>query len=212
MSHEACVQGLFSPSVAFLELLDTIPVGILVLDVDRRVVALNRRLREWTGASGVSGRPCWEIMDHSVCRENCPVPEMAPADEVREMKSIREEKNGQSLSLIVTVGPIRDAGGCIVGFLESVAPDAGFPGAASKGDSQGEGFPKDALLEGSYTDLSSLEADDRLETLTWEEVERRLILDALVRSGGKRKDAAKRLGWSRSTLWRKMKARGVVVG
>ena len=39
---------------------------------------------------------------------------------------------------------------------------------------------------------------------TWEETERTLILDALKKAGGKRQKAAEELGWSRSTLWRKM--------
>ena len=40
---------------------------------------------------------------------------------------------------------------------------------------------------------------------TWPEAERRLILDALTRAGGRRDRAAQLLGWGRSTLWRKMK-------
>jgi len=32
-----------------------------------------------------------------------------------------------------------------------------------------------------------------------------MILDALQHARGKRQEAAKRLGWGRSTLWRKMK-------
>jgi len=43
------------------------------------------------------------------------------------------------------------------------------------------------------------------DTDTWSEVERRLILDALVKTKGRRSEAAKLLGWARSTLWRKMK-------
>jgi DNA-binding NtrC family response regulator len=43
----------------------------------------------------------------------------------------------------------------------------------------------------------------------WEEVERRLILDALVKSRGRRARAAELLGWGRSTLWRKMKRYGI---
>ncbi len=46
-------------------------------------------------------------------------------------------------------------------------------------------------------------------TETWAEVERRMILDALVRAGGKRSRAAEILGWGRSTLWRKMKRHGI---
>jgi two-component system response regulator AtoC len=40
---------------------------------------------------------------------------------------------------------------------------------------------------------------------TWREVERRLIMEALVECRGNRGDAAGKLGWGRSTLWRKMK-------
>jgi len=41
--------------------------------------------------------------------------------------------------------------------------------------------------------------------VTWSELERRLILDALIRTKGRRGQAAEILGWGRSTLWRKMK-------
>jgi two-component system response regulator AtoC len=40
---------------------------------------------------------------------------------------------------------------------------------------------------------------------TWKDVERRLIMEALVECGGSRAGAATKLGWGRSTLWRKMK-------
>ncbi len=43
----------------------------------------------------------------------------------------------------------------------------------------------------------------------WPDVERRMILDALVRAGGRRSKAAELLGWGRSTLWRKMKTYGM---
>jgi len=43
----------------------------------------------------------------------------------------------------------------------------------------------------------------------WEDVQRKMILDALVKSGGKKNQAAKLLGWGRSTLWRKMKHFGM---
>ncbi len=43
----------------------------------------------------------------------------------------------------------------------------------------------------------------------WEDVQRKMILDALTKSGGKKKQAAEMLGWGRSTLWRKMKHFGI---
>lgn len=43
----------------------------------------------------------------------------------------------------------------------------------------------------------------------WTEIEKRMIVNALVRAGGRRKEAAELLGWGRSTLWRKMKQYGL---
>ncbi len=44
---------------------------------------------------------------------------------------------------------------------------------------------------------------------TWPEVEKNLIMEALVRAKGNRSAAAAALGCSRSTLWRKMKVYGI---
>ena len=43
----------------------------------------------------------------------------------------------------------------------------------------------------------------------WEDVQRKMILDALLKTGGKKQKAAELLGWGRSTLWRKMKHFGI---
>jgi len=44
---------------------------------------------------------------------------------------------------------------------------------------------------------------------TWEDTEKKMILEALVSSRGKKSRAADVLGWGRSTLWRKMKKYGL---
>lgn len=44
---------------------------------------------------------------------------------------------------------------------------------------------------------------------TWEDLEKRMIMDALLRAGGRKGRAAEILGWGRSTLWRKMKRHGI---
>jgi transcriptional regulator of acetoin/glycerol metabolism len=43
----------------------------------------------------------------------------------------------------------------------------------------------------------------------WQEAERKLILDAMIKVRGKRDEAARLLGMGRSTLWRKMKKYGI---
>jgi two-component system, NtrC family, response regulator AtoC len=44
---------------------------------------------------------------------------------------------------------------------------------------------------------------------TWAVAERRLIMDALVKAGGRKQYAAELLGWGRSTLWRKIRKYGI---
>ena len=43
----------------------------------------------------------------------------------------------------------------------------------------------------------------------WEQTEKRIIMEALIKTGGKRAQAAQMLGWGRSTLWRKIKRHGL---
>ena len=43
----------------------------------------------------------------------------------------------------------------------------------------------------------------------WSEIERQMIMEALIKASGRRNKAAAALGWARSTLWRKMKQYGI---
>ncbi len=45
---------------------------------------------------------------------------------------------------------------------------------------------------------------------SWNEIEKQMIMDALIKARGNRTHAAERLGWSRSKLWRKMKRYRIV--
>ncbi|MFZ5774526.1 MAG: sigma-54 interaction domain-containing protein [Thermodesulfobacteriota bacterium] len=45
----------------------------------------------------------------------------------------------------------------------------------------------------------------------WSAAEKKMVMDALLRARGNRGEAARMLGWGRSTLWRKMKQHGITV-
>jgi transcriptional regulator with PAS, ATPase and Fis domain len=45
---------------------------------------------------------------------------------------------------------------------------------------------------------------------TWRETEKSMIMEALLQCKGNRGEAAERLGWGRSTLWRKMKQHNII--
>jgi len=51
--------------------------------------------------------------------------------------------------------------------------------------------------------------EEMKESSTWKELEKKMILDALKQSKGNRTEAAKYMGWARSTLWKKIKEYGI---
>lgn len=67
----------------------------------------------------------------------------------------------------------------------------------------------DSLVPPDRDPANPIEPDRPSPPERWEDVQRKMILDALVKTNGKKQDAAKLLGWGRSTLWRKMKHFGI---
>ena len=43
----------------------------------------------------------------------------------------------------------------------------------------------------------------------WPDIEKQMIIEALIKANGRKNKAAVSLGWARSTLWRKMKHYGL---
>jgi PAS domain S-box-containing protein len=71
---------------------------------------------------------------------------------------------------------------------------------------------REVVREESTKDVSILHLAEGVEAgadVEWVVVERRMIVEALVKSKGRRSVAATHLGWGRSTLWRKMKQYGL---
>jgi PAS domain S-box-containing protein len=63
-------------------------------------------------------------------------------------------------------------------------------------------------LQGTGGDKPLIVGDD-LTSLDWSAVERKMILEAMLKAKGRRSKAAALLGWGRSTLWRKLKQYGI---
>lgn len=71
-------------------------------------------------------------------------------------------------------------------------------------------LPARAVGETSgWTASFSQPSSGHSEQKTWASLERDMIMEALVKAGGRRNKAADILGWGRSTLWRKMKHYGM---
>ncbi|MCK8601586.1 sigma-54 interaction domain-containing protein [Desulfoferrobacter suflitae] len=57
--------------------------------------------------------------------------------------------------------------------------------------------------------VSTLLLNGKEADLNWQDLERKMIMEALLKAKGRRSQAARILGWGRSTLWRKMKHYGL---
>ncbi len=67
---------------------------------------------------------------------------------------------------------------------------------------------KEEFEENKKVEIKNFKNRDS-ERSTLEEIEKRRIIEVLINVGGKKSEAAKKLGWSRSTLWRKLKEYGL---
>ena len=76
-------------------------------------------------------------------------------------------------------------------------PDFLMPEHEAGSFSRWRPYPKPGISRGATTESGS--------TMKWDDVEKEMIIEALRKSRGRRSEAAKMLGWARSTLYRKLK-------
>lgn len=109
------------PSFDWLLLLDEIPLGISIIDRERKVLFTNRAFEALTGFSRDESRgiPCSHILRFNRCFENCPANQM---DE-RERHVVEGDIINQDhlkIPVRVTFSPLRNRQGRIVGYVETV--------------------------------------------------------------------------------------------
>ncbi|MBU0988270.1 MAG: PAS domain-containing protein, partial [Proteobacteria bacterium] len=121
-SQRSQINDLFEFSVDFKSLIDEIPLGVVVLDTDRRIVVLNRTLETLTGFSQkqVAGIPCHHILRSKICIRNCPVLNMDEASEPVCVESDLINRDRMLIPVRVNIAVLKNIGGEASGFLETV--------------------------------------------------------------------------------------------
>lgn len=106
----------------FAHILDEIPLGVLVMDKDLRVVHLNRFFQALTGFSldMARGIPCKNILRSSACILNCPV--LATHRKNRSISCTSDIINTdrQKLPVRITTAQITDTQGHFTGYMETI--------------------------------------------------------------------------------------------
>ena len=106
----------------FTHILDEIPLGVILMDTDLRVVYLNRFFQALTGFSldMARGIPCRNILRSSACIINCPV--LATHRKNRSVSCTSDIINTdrQKLPVRITTAQIMDNQGHFTGYMETI--------------------------------------------------------------------------------------------
>jgi len=94
----------------------------VVLDIQRRIVLINHAFEALSGFSmeDARGIPCFHIMRSKLCIQKCPLKNMNSNSESVSIESDMINKERQLIPVLINLSPIRDAGGKLAGFLETV--------------------------------------------------------------------------------------------
>ncbi|MCP4670122.1 MAG: PAS domain-containing protein, partial [Desulfobacula sp.] len=116
------IQSLLKNPLDFFHFIDEIPIGILVLDKNRRVVHLNKSFEAMSGVriERAHGVKCHNILRSAACINNCPVLTMGGEHRSISCKSDMITMDRQKLPIRITIAPIFDTNGNNTGFVETI--------------------------------------------------------------------------------------------
>ncbi len=117
------INGLMTKSIDFSNLIDEIPVGILILDCDRRVVYLNRAFEALSGFSIAMayGIKCCNVLRSAACITRCPVLYInSNNSNTLSCESDMINLDRQRLPIHITTAKIIDNEGNTTGFIETI--------------------------------------------------------------------------------------------
>ena len=116
------IDNLFQQPIDFLKFLDMITIGVVVLDLERRIVGMNQVLKTLTGFNDQNtiGIPCGNILRSNICLQNCPALNIDAMTSPKCIEGNLINKDRQMIHVRITSAPVKDYDGNIVGFLETV--------------------------------------------------------------------------------------------
>lgn len=114
------IVGLGASPVALAPLLDSLPVGIALLDMSHRILLLNRAMAALTGftTAEVQGVPCHHVLRTGLCHHRCPL-RIDGADLPAASETELLNRNRRRVPVRLTLVPLHDAEGLLAGWLHS---------------------------------------------------------------------------------------------
>ncbi|MCP3921482.1 MAG: PAS domain-containing protein [Desulfobacterales bacterium] len=117
------INNLLTNPLNFIHLINEIPLGVIILDTDRRVIALNRTFEALSGYSTslARGIHCRNILRGAACISDCPVLKIDGDGRAISCKSDMININRQLLPIQITSAPIIDINGKTAGYIETIS-------------------------------------------------------------------------------------------
>jgi PAS domain S-box-containing protein len=101
-------------------ILGSIPMGLMVVDTERKIISYNQAAEEMLGAEGkeMLGKPCSSLFGEH-CRQGCLFQEALKSGEAQRVRELRIGKeSGGATVLSLSVAPIRNSHGKLIGGVE----------------------------------------------------------------------------------------------
>ena len=116
------IDNLFNVPVGFLELLDEIAIGVVILDLDRKILVMNQSLKALTGFSQKEfyGVACAHILRSNICLHDCPALNINEKTGPKCVEGNLINIDRQLIPIRITSAPLNNDSGKMVGFLETV--------------------------------------------------------------------------------------------
>jgi PAS domain S-box-containing protein len=178
-----------SHSAVLAAVLGCVGDGVLTVDAHFRITSFNRAAEQITGvpAREALGKRCAEVLRADVCGNGCAIRKVLESGgKVVDHPARIVVGRGGPAAISLSAEALRDDEGELLGAVEAFR-------ARAAGESR-----TGAVGQGEPSTLARAESD--------------VIRRVLSATGGRVGIAAKKLGISRTTLWRKMKKYGIRVG
>jgi len=116
------IEGLFESSVKLPAIMDELSIGVIIMDLDRRILLLNRAFEVLGGFTReeVWGIPCRDVLRSNICYHKCLVEEAQQSKGPVSAEGNIINREHLKIPVRLTAVPLSDVRGKAVGFIETV--------------------------------------------------------------------------------------------
>lgn len=166
-------MGALDLPVALPVIIDELPLGIVAMDCERRVVLLNRGMEALTGFDRKEARAiaCRHIIRGDFCMGKCPVLSMSNGSGMMCVEGNIINRERQKIPVRVTFMPIRDSHGRLIGYFETfedIRTMGALAGKTSETYTFGQLVGRSPQMEQIYRFLPMIAQSDSSVLLTGE--------------------------------------------